>query len=465
MSDDNRTQAVIKALRAKVAASRPGARLPAVRQWVERLHASPVTVSRALSALVREGLVVARPGHGTFVAETPPEAVTADLGWQQAALGAAGTRSTALVELVDAPTGRGIVGSSGYPDSALHPTALLAGVMGRAARRPGVWDRAPSDGLQDLRAWFARDIGGDARAHDIIVTSGGQAALGTAFRALVAPGDAVIVETPTYIGAVAAARAAGARIVAVPVDSEGVRPELLERALANSGARVFYCQPTFANPHGASLSARRRIAVMEVVRKAGAFLIEDDWARQLALEEPAPAPLFASDSDGHVIYVGSLTKCVAPSFRVGVLAARGAVATRLRTTRVVDDLFIAGPLQAAALELVSSPAWPRHLRALRAALRERRDALVTAVHRQLPSVGLACVPAGGLHLWLALPDEVDDVALARRALSEGLVVSPGTPWFPAESPAPFLRLSFGGAPPAVLTAAVRVLARLLGPGS
>jgi DNA-binding transcriptional MocR family regulator len=271
----------------------------------------------------------------------------------------------------------------------------------------------------------------------------------------------VLFESPTYIGALLAARAAGARVVPVAVDAEGVRPELLERALRGSGARVFYCQPTYANPHGAVLPAGRRADLLRVVRDAGAFVIEDDWARHLTLEGAAPAPLFAQDEDGHIVYVGSLTKCVAPSFRVGVLAARGAAAARLRNARVIDEFFIPGPLQAAALDLVSSPAWTRHLRALQAALRQRRDTLVAAVRQRLPDVKVALVPKGGLHLWLGLPDGTDDSALARRALAAGLVVSPGTPWFAAEPPGPFVRLSFGGAPPPALASAVATLAALL----
>jgi DNA-binding transcriptional MocR family regulator len=465
MKDDNRADTVIKAIRAVVAGGAPGTRLPPVRHWIAKLHASPVTVERALAQLVREGLVVTRPGHGTFVA-TPPAAIApGDLGWQSVALGRAAVRADALLDLVEPPTGRAIVTSSGYPEAALYPTGLLAAAMARAARRPGVWDRTPLDGLPELRAWFARGMstpaGGEVRAHDVMVTSGGQAALATAFRALIAPGDPVLFESPTYIGALLAARAAGARVVPVAVDAEGVRPELLERALRSSGARVFYCQPTYANPHGAILPAGRRADVLRVVRDAGAFVIEDDWARHLTLEGAAPAPLFAQDEDGHVVYIESLTKCVAPSFRVGVLAARGAAATRLRNARVIDEFFISGPLQAAALDLVSSPAWPRHLRALQAALRQRRDALVAAVRQRLRDVKLALVPKGGLHLWLGLPAGTDDGALARRALAAGLVVSPGTPWFAAEPPGPFLRLSFGGAPPATLASAVATLASLL----
>jgi DNA-binding transcriptional MocR family regulator len=461
MKDDNRGQAVIKAIRAKVTASAPGARLPPVRHWVSKLRASPVTIERALAQLVREGLVETRPGHGTFAAPPAPTAAPGDLAWQSVALGRAAVRADALLDLVEPPSGRGVVGSSGYPEATLHPTALLAAAMARAARRPGVWDRAPLDGLPELRAWFAREMGADVRAHDVMITSGGQMALATTFRALINPGDAVLFESPTYVGAILAARAAGGRVVPVPVDGEGVRPDLLERALRASGARVFYCQPTIANPHGAILPPARRAEVLAVARAAGAFVIEDDWARHLVVDGAAPEPLFSRDLDGHVVYIASLTKCVAPGFRVGALAARGAAAMRLRNARVIDEFFVAGPLQAAALDLVSSPAWPRHLRALHEALRQRREALVAAVRRHLPDVKLPLVPRGGLHLWLELPEGCDDVALARRALANGLVISPGTHWFPAEPSGPFLRLSFGGAPPATLAAAVATLATLL----
>ena len=128
--------------------------------------------------------------------------------------------------------------------------------MARAARRPAAWSRGPVEGLEELRAWFAREAGGHVRAHDVVVCPGGQAALSTAFRALAAPGEPVLVESPTYQGAVAAARAAGLRAVPVPADATACGPDLLADAFALTGARVFYCQPLYANPHGATLSRR-----------------------------------------------------------------------------------------------------------------------------------------------------------------------------------------------------------------
>jgi DNA-binding transcriptional MocR family regulator len=141
--------------------------------------------------------------------------------------------------------------------------------------------------------------------------------------------------------------------------------------------------------------------------------------------------------------------------------ARGAAGARLRAARIVDDLFVSGPLQEAALEHVASPARRRHLRRLRAALHARRDALHAALVRELPDVRVAALPAGGLHLWAALPDGVDDVALAAAAAARDVIVFPGRPWFPADPPGPFLRLTFAAAPPDALGEGVRRLAGAL----
>jgi DNA-binding transcriptional MocR family regulator len=347
--------------------------------------------------------------------------------------------------------------ASGYPDESLQPTGLLAAALGRAARRPGAWARVPTEGLERLRAWFAQEAGGRFRAHDVVVTPGSQAGLSTVLRVLAGPGVPVLVESPTWLGTIAAARLAGARLVPVPVDRDGVRPELLEAAFRATGARVVVCQPLYANPHGASLALERRAEVLRIVHDAGAFLVEDDYARDLALDDRPAPPLAAEDRDGHVVYLRSLTKAAAPGLRVAAIAARGAAGARIRAARVADDFIVAGPLQEAALELVSSPAWRRHRRATAAALTERRDTLVAAVRRHVPGARIDLVPRGAVSLWVGLPDGVDDVAVAAEAEREGVVVSPGRPWFPADPPGPFLRLSFAGAAVDELEPGARIL--------
>ncbi|MDX5566958.1 PLP-dependent aminotransferase family protein [Streptomyces sp. ID05-04B] len=442
----------------------PGGKLPSSRALVERFRVSPVTVSRALAQLAAEGLVVTRPGAGAF--RTRPTRATAapsaDTSWQEVALSADGAAdlvprsvdaSGVTVSLAAPPPGV-IEFNGGYLHPSLQPERAMAAALARAGRRPGAWGRPPMEGLPELREWFARTIGGTLTAAEVLVSAGGQAALTTALRALAPPGAPVLVESPTYPGMLAIARSAGLRPVPVPVDADGVRPQLLADAFRATGARVFVCQPLFQNPTGAVLAADRRPQVLRIAREAGAFVVEDDFVRRLAHEDAGqlPRPLVADDPDGVVVHVGSLTKATSPSLRVSALAARGPVLERLRAIQVVDTFFVPRPLQEAALELVGSPAWPRHLRTVAAELRARRDAMASALRLRLPGLDLPHIPSGGYHLWLRLPDGAGDAsravgsqteaAFTAAALRAGVALAPGRPYFSAEPPAAHVRLSF-----------------------
>lgn len=449
----------MKALREGVNRYSPGEKLPSSRELVEEHRVSPVTVSRALAQLAVEGLVVTRPGAGVFRAEPRREApVQGDTSWQEVALSADASADQVprsvdaggLLTTLAVPPHGVIELSGGYLPAGLRPERALSAALARAGRRPGAWERPPVGGVEELRGWFAREIGGHrgtVTAADVLITSGGQSAITTALRALAAPGAAVLVESPTYPGLLAAAHASGLRPVPVPVDSDGVRPDLLAGAFRASGARLFFCQPLFQNPTGAVLSAERRQAVLRAAREAGAFVVEDDFARSLAHEDAGglPPTLRADDPDGRVVHLRSLTKVTSPSLRVGALAAHGPVLERLRAVQTVDSFFVSRPLQEAALELVGAPAWPRHLRNVAAQLRGRREAMLTALAREVPALPLAHAPRGGYFLWLRLPDGTDEGALAGAALRAGVSVAPGRPYFAAESPAPYVRVSFAPA--------------------
>ncbi|MFF8846041.1 PLP-dependent aminotransferase family protein [Streptomyces sp. NPDC015127] len=447
----------------------PGGKLPSSRALVERYRVSPVTVSRALAQLVGEGLVVTRPGAGAFRArpraDTPP---AGDTSWQEVTLSADAAAETVprtvdasgvLVTLAAPPPGV-VEFNSGYLHASLQPERAMAAALARAGRRPGAWSRPPTDGLPELREWFARSIGETVGPADVLVTAGGQSALTTALRALAAPGSPVLVESPTYPGMLAIARAAGLRPVPVPADADGVRPDLLAAAFRATGARVFVCQPLFQNPTGAVLAPDRRPEVLRIAREAGAFVVEDDFARRLVHDDagPLPRPLAADDHDGVVVHVSSLTKATSPSLRVGMLAARGPVLERLRAIHVVDTFFVPRPLQEAALELVGAPAWARHLRAVATELKARRDTMTAALRLHLPQLALPYIPSGGYSLWLRLPDTADESALVAAALRADVAVAPGRPYFCAEPPAGHIRLSFAGvAGTAEITEGVRRL--------
>ncbi|WP_112228613.1 aminotransferase-like domain-containing protein [Lentzea atacamensis] len=456
MNEDNAAARVIEDLRAAALAGRAGDRMPSVRDLMARHRASPATVQQAIQRVAAEGLVEVRPGRGSYVAQRP---VTnhQDLSWQAVALGEGRPGEDLVANLLAVPKPEAIPLSSGYLDPDLQPAEALGAALSRAARRPASWGRVPVEGREELRAWFAKEAGGELRAGDMTVCAGAQEALATVFRGLGDRGDAVLVESPTYLGAIAAARDAGLKVVPVPADQDGVRPDLLQAAFERTGAKLFYCQPLHANPHGAVLSEQRRPEVVRVVRAAGAFLVEDDWARGLTIDGTAPPTLAAHDTDGHVVYVRSLTKVAAPGLRVAVIGARGPAGIRLKNTRSKQDLYVAGPLQDAAIDFVTSPVWRRHLRMLQLSLRSRRDALAHAIREHLPELEVAR-SSGGLHLWAKLPDDFDDLELTAAAAARDVVVFPGRPWFAAEPRGSFLRLTYGGAPEHVLAEGVRRLA-------
>ncbi|MCK2219666.1 PLP-dependent aminotransferase family protein [Actinomadura sp. ATCC 31491] len=462
MTNDSSIAHIAAILREEAARLGPGARLPSSREIMRRHNVSPVTVSRAIGRLAAEGKVVTRPGAGAFVTQHRSASggrEAADLSWQTVALGDRvvdeGPVAALLAEAAD-----GVVPlTGGYLHPGLRPDRQLAAAAARAARRPGAWGKPPLTGLPELRRWFAGQTGGDVTANDALIVSGGQAALTHAFRALAAPGTPVLVETPTYPGALAAAKAAGLRATAVPMDRDGVRPELLAEAFAVTGARVFFCQPTLHNPTGATLPLDRRRQVLEVARAAGAFVIEDDYAHYLT-EQPPPT-LASMDEHGTVVHVRSLTKILSPSMRVAAVIARGPAAHRLRAGQLVESFFVARPLQETALELVGSPAWQRHLAAVHAELRARRHALAAALAARLPGGAEPhLLPAGGMHLWLRLPAELDEDALVEAARRNGVLVSPGRMYYPSEPPGPRLRLTHvAAAHLAELDEGVRRLAR------
>ncbi|GAA4870867.1 PLP-dependent aminotransferase family protein [Kitasatospora terrestris] len=456
-------------LRREVVRYSIGEKLPSSRELVQRHQVSPVTVSRAISALAAEGLVVARPGAGVFRAEPRRSApAPGDTSWQEVALSAeAGlppARSidaSGVLTALALPPAEVIDLNSGYLHPSLQPEQALAGALARAGRRPGAWSRPPLEGLPELRAWFARDIAESVTAADVLIAAGGQSALTTALRSLAAPGAPVLVESPTYPGMLAIARAAGLRPVPVPVDRDGLRTDLLAGAFAASGARLLVCQPLFQNPTGTVLSAERRREVVRIARDAGAFVVEDDFARRLVHADAPelPPPLAADDPDGVVVHIRSLTKATSPNLRVAALAAKGPALARLRAVQAVDSFFVPRPLQEAALELVGSPGWPRHLKALGNALRERRTAAATALGGLAP----ARLPYGGYHLWLRLPEGTDPAAVAAAALREGAAVTPGRGYFTAEPPGPHLRVGYACAEsPARITEGVHRLRRALG---
>lgn len=454
------------ALRAWIATAAPGTQLPSTRELTARHAASPVTVQKALRALTALGLIETRPGVGAFV-RTVRRAHAHDYAWQTAALGAAGsttsTPSTAL-----RTTAQDVIAlHSGYPDRELLPERLVRAALTRAARSDAAVGRSPSAGSPELRSWFAAELGAHAPAGlaaptpgDVIILPGSQIGLGSVFRSVAGPGGVLLVESPTYWGAILAASQVGVTLVPVPTGPGGPDLAALDRAFAETGARGFYAQPTFANPTGAHWATTHADAVLQLVRAHGAFLIEDDWAHDLGITADA-APVAARDENGHVVYLRSLTKSVSPAIRIAAIIARGPIHDRLLGEMQAQSMYVSGVLQAAAVDVVTQPAWRTHLRGLRQQLQARRDLLLDAVTTHLPSTTVEVIPAGGLNLWVRFPDGTDLKRLSRECEARGVIIATGDEWFPAESTGSYVRLNFAGPNPGAFDTAARLIGEAL----
>lgn len=443
-----------------------GAQLPSSRALTAQYAASPITVQKAMRTLTALGLIESRPGVGTFV-RTVRLVGSADLDWQTAALGAPPARmpTTSTAQRTAAPDA--IALHSGYPDRDLLPERLVRAAITRAARTNAAVTRPPATGMPELRSWFADELAAAApsgvspvTARDVLIVSGTQSALSSIFRALVRPGQALLIESPSYWGAILAAAQAGVTLVPVPAGPDGPDPDEVARAFAQTGARAFYAQPTFTNPTGAQWPPTTRQRVLDTVVEHGAFLIEDDWAHDLPIDADAH-PIAADDPDGHVIYLRSLTKSVSPSLRVAAVLARGPAHDRILADHSAASMYVSGLLQTAALDVITQPGWRTHLRALRQQLRARRDLLIDNLDQHAPETQLDRPPAGGLNLWLRLPGATDVDDLTRTCEAQGLIIAPGTEWFPAESPSPHIRLNFAGPNPDRFPQAARILGEAL----
>lgn len=449
-----------------IAKAPPGSRLPSTRALVAEFQASPITVQKALQALAVQGLIESRPGVGTFV-RVARAARPSDYGWQSAALGSPKVHLPQASSTMRSVSNEAISFHSGYPDRELLPERLVQAALTRAARGEAALSRPPVAGLPELQSWFARELGAAAPAginpptpSDVVVLPGSQSGLSSIFGALIGVGQALLIESPSYWGAILAARNADVRLVPIPSGPEGPDPEELARAFEETGARMFYAQPHYANPTGAQWSPGRADQILEVVRRHGAFLVEDDWAHDFGINT-TPVPLAARDDSGHVIYLRSLTKSVSPAIRIAAVIARGPARERILADRGAETMYVSGVLQSAALDVVTHPGWQTHLRNLRHQLQSRRDLLVGSVLEHAPQAHIESIPKGGLNLWLRLPDGSNVERLATDCERAGVIIADGTQWFPAEPTGPFIRLNFSGPNPGAFPEGARILGQAL----
>jgi DNA-binding transcriptional MocR family regulator len=303
--------------------------------------------------------------------------------------------------------------------------------------------------------------GVSAHPDDIVVTTGSQSALDLVTRIFVDPGDVVITEAPSYVGALGVFRSYQADVVQVLLDADGLVPAELDATLtrlAAEGRRVkfLYTVPNFQNPAGVTLSAERRPQLLEICRRHGVLVVEDNPYGLLGFDaEPIPA-LRSHDTDG-VLYLGSFSKTFAPGYRVGFVIAPHAVREKLVLASESAVLSPSNASQLAVATYLETCDWKAQIKAYREMYRERRDALVGALGEYLPSASWN-VPGGGFFVWVRLPEGLDARAMLPRAVTARVAYVPGTAFYYDGSGADHMRLSFCYPTPERIREGVRRLA-------
>ena len=277
---------------------------------------------------------------------------------------------------------------------------------------------------------------------------------------LVDPGEAVAVEQPGYFGATMVFAAAGARLTGIAVDEEGMRTDALARALRSQRIKLVYTTPAAQMPTGAVLSEARRQALLELADATQTPILEDDYDSEFRFgDAPLPA-LKTRDPAGQVIYVGTFSKALFPGLRLGYVVAARPLLGRLALARLRASMGPELLSQIAVADLLDSGALERHLRGVRRHYAERREALLRALDAHLPAGFRWSRPAGGLSVWLELPDGLDADALRREALERGIAITPGTPFFGDGRGAGHISLSFASETATLLSEGVEQLASI-----
>jgi 2-aminoadipate transaminase len=314
----------------------------------------------------------------------------------------------------------------------------------------------------EVMALSGIDAASGAAPDDVVVTVGGQQAIDLVARLFLDPGDVVLAEGPSYVGALGVFQAAQAQVVHVQMDDDGLIPEALERAIAEVGrsgrrAKFLYTIPTYQNPAGVTLSEQRRERVLDICERAGLLVVEDDPYGQLGFDGEVPAPLRARRRDG-VFYLSTFSKTFAPGFRVGWILAPHAVRDKLVIATEAQILCPSAFAQAAVTEYLTSMPWREQLKTYREIYRERRDALLGALAELMPAGTTWTHPGGGLFVWATLPTGLDAKAMMPRAIAARVAYVPGTGFYADGTGAEHLRLNFSFPPPERIREGVRRLA-------
>jgi GntR family transcriptional regulator / MocR family aminotransferase len=455
---------------------RPGEQILSSREFAAELSVSRFPVLNAYAQLLAEGYLESRVGAGTFVSSSLPEqqmsvqlpgrALAAPSGPRPVS-----RRSALYPPLPNLPFVRGW-GSFGVHQPALDqfPFTTWSSLVARHSRNPHVRaihqiDPRGAERFRSAVCDYLRTARGVQCSPDqILIVSGSQQALDITSRVLLDPGNSVWVEEPGYSLQRTVLKAAGARLVPVPVDEEGMDVAAgIKRA---PRARAAFVTPSHQYPLGSTMSASRRIQLLNWAHRAGAWVVEDDYDSEFRFESLPVASMHGLDQNARVIYIGTFSKVLFPSLRLGYIAIPADLVDRFIAVRHAMDIFPPYLHQEVMADFIIEGHFTRHIRKMRQVYKERRAVLIDSLAREFPEQSGFAVHGveAGMHLAFTLPAGMDDCEISERAASSRLWLWPLSPSYTTTSPARHgFILGYGSSMSAQIPRAVRLMRSLIAP--
>jgi GntR family transcriptional regulator/MocR family aminotransferase len=449
----------------------PGNRLPGARTLADLLGVHRQTASTAYEELAAQGWIEQAPARAAVVSRRLPEVQPQPLP-APAPVGMAPRAGFGFVrnpDLVTAPYAPlPLVLDSGLPDARLAPLDALArnyrALLRRASTRGGLGYTGANGPLrlrQQLAQYLRDTRGVPADVEHVFTTRGSIMAMHLLARLLLRPDDAVVVGQRSYATADQLFAQCGARLLRVPVDEHGLVVDAVAALCRQQRVRLLYLTPHHHYPTTVTLTAARRLQLLQLAERYDFVILEDDYDFDYHYASSPILPLASADRHGRVLYVGSLSKALAPAVRIGYVVAPPDVVEELGYLRRLIDQQGDTLLELAVAELFAEGEMTRHLKRARKAYQQRRDVFCQLLREQLPEQLRFAVPAGGLAVWAELPPETDLPRLAARCARQGLGLNAGQDYRLAPDGAPGLRLGFASSTPAELARSVGILRQAL----
>lgn len=379
----------------------------------------------------------------------------------------AGLDSSAIQEILQiAQRGDVISFAGGLPSAKSFPVENLAASYQAALTTQGAvaLQYAVTEGYQPLREWIADHLskqGINCSADNVLITNGSQQVLDIVCRVLINPGDAIAVENPAYLSAVQVFKAAQARLIPIPVGSQGMDVDYLATVLKTERPKFIYVNPTFQNPTGATMPLAKRQQLIQLAAQHEIPIIEDNPYGELRFDGIHEPPVKSLPGGEWVLYAGTISKIVAPGLRIGWLVADKAFMDHLSTTKQLNDMCTNSITQRALYHYLTNNDVIAHIQTIIEQYRHQRDVMLDAMNRHFPAAVARQIPEGGMFVWATLPENIDTAKLLREAVDHKVAFVPGAPFHVDGTGHNTMRINFSNSSPELIETGIERLGKLL----